>query len=108
METRLPQEKSIQKEKSQRSLVTGIAVGAFVIGALLFAGMQIERARYQKPLPANQSCFQAVKDQKALLQSQINELFGTPKPDGVPTVEQVAQLIKDCEVSRDMTQVAVK
>lgn len=66
----LPQKKSTQTIKSRRSLVTGVAVATFTIGSLLFAGMQIERSRYEKPLPANQACLAALDGISKALQGE--------------------------------------
>lgn len=74
METKqLPLRKNTTK-KARRSLVAGISVSALLIFSLVFLGMKIEQSRYEKPLPANQSCLQALDLAGKALQGEAVDL----------------------------------
>lgn len=66
MELKPPSKKN-NTIKARRSLITGITLGIITISSLVFLGMKIEQSRYEKPLPANEACLQAVEGASKLL-----------------------------------------
>lgn len=65
MRTKLPQVKSI---KNKHALT--MAVTILTVGSLIWFGVQLERSRYQPPLPANEACLTAIDHSARLLQGE--------------------------------------
>lgn len=86
---------------------TSVAV-AFMVVALLFAGIRIEKATYDRPLPANQYCKAAMEAQTKFLQANLNAQFGVQAPEETPSLDQVRELQSKCDENIDVYQVVAK
>ena len=92
METERPYKKK-KKKKAQRSLAAGVGLAALAIFSLVFLGMKIEQRNYQEPLPANQSCLQALDLSSKALQGEAVDLAAAVKAcrDNVTKYEVTAK-----------------
>lgn len=101
--------KTLKKPNKQTTkLVTAGLSALLVAGSLIFLGVNLERSRYDKPLPANQYCKQAMTAQSQQLKSVLDLQFGVTVPEGTPTLEQVKDLQVKCDENIDVYQVVTK
>jgi len=52
---------------TKNKLLSTVAVTVLAVGSLVYVGVQLERSRYEQPLPANQHCLLAIENSAKLL-----------------------------------------
>lgn len=93
--------------KHSKKLFNQFTIGVLLVLALLYAGMQIEKAHYKKPLQGNEACRLAMQQQSVSLKANLDAQFGIPIPEGTPSTDEVAVTQKQCDATFQTYQIEV-
>lgn len=92
--TKMPDQPKRQANKLVRTIATSIII-SLLLGGLF--GAWAVRSQYTPPMQGNEACKGAMIARDKQLQATLNEQFGTPKPEGTPSLEDVKVLQEKCD-----------
>lgn len=98
----VPALKAEPQQKKSRSFgtVAAIAVGILLTGMII--GAYLVKANTTPSLQGNEQCKKAMASQSKQLQAALNAQFGTPTPEGTPSLEDVKAAQQKCDETFQM------